>query len=77
VVAASKLSTGGYITPPLNLSASLITNFKRESLFKADFQLAFTLQTAIVLFFSRGSVSRLFPRAEPSKCGIVLLQPST
>jgi hypothetical protein len=41
------------------------------------FQLTFALKTAIVLFFSQESVSRLFPRAGPSKCGIALLQPST
>ncbi|KAJ6538206.1 hypothetical protein DFH09DRAFT_1090798 [Mycena vulgaris] len=53
--------------------APLITNFKRESIFKAHFQLKFAFQTAIGVFFSQESVSRLFPRAGPSKYGIALL----
>ena len=55
----------------------LITKFNRQNFFKAHLEPIFALQTVIVGFILWQSASRLFPRAETSKCGIALLQPST
>jgi hypothetical protein len=60
--------------PPLDLPGPLTTYFKRESFFEAHFQLTLVPKTAIVAFFPRESVSRLFPRAGTSNSGIALLQ---